>query len=74
MAASDSAQQRGCDLIFTEVKVIIKGKEILQGVSGSAQPGQLVAIMGPSGKCHAVYSRSGASLFTIEAINQLLKV
>lgn len=46
-----------CDMQFTDVsyKVIIKGiasseeKEILNGITGSVNPGEVLALMGPSG-------------------------
>jgi len=36
-------------MVFRQIVVTIKNKEILSGVSGDAKPGELLAIMGPSG-------------------------
>ena len=36
-------------LHFEDVSYNLKGKEILSGISGIAQPGQIMAIMGASG-------------------------
>ena len=38
------------DLVFRNVEVHINEKKILKDVSGVAQKGEMLAIMGPSGK------------------------
>lgn len=40
----------GMRLDFHDVSVQIENKWILQSVSGFAEPGKLLAVMGPSGK------------------------
>ena len=40
----------GSEMTFTDVCVDAAGKRILWSVSGKAVPGQMLAIMGPSGK------------------------
>ena len=42
-AAADS------QLIFSDLYVSIKSKEILKGVSGTAKSGELFAVIGPTG-------------------------
>ena len=47
----------GSVMTFTDVCVDASGKRILWSVSGKAVPGQMLAIMGPSGKSRVgVYS------------------
>lgn len=46
-------------LSFNEVSVKINDRQILQNVSGKVHPGEMLAIMGPSGrkislKCHRI--------------------
>lgn len=43
-------KQPGLELNFQHVNLNIKGKQILQDVSGLAKPGEILAVMGPSGK------------------------
>lgn len=40
----------GAEMIFRDVCVDASDKRILWGVSGKARPGQMLALMGPSGK------------------------
>ena len=40
----------GCELAFKDICVKIDKKNILKDVSGLAKPGEMMAIMGPSGK------------------------
>ena len=37
-------------LAFNDLRVEIGGKKILDDVSGSVKPGEVLAVMGPSGK------------------------
>ena len=37
-------------LTFNNLRVEIEGKKILDNISGSVKPGEVLAIMGPSGK------------------------
>lgn len=39
----------GFELIFKDIRVTIDKREIIKGVSGLAKPGEMLAIMGPSG-------------------------
>ena len=41
---------RGVQLEFKNLNVAVDDKKILKDVNGYALPGQLLAIMGPSGK------------------------
>ena len=58
---SNSHLSRGYELMFRDVVYKVDKKEILHGVSGSALPGQMLAIMGPSGQyihdCNTGYHR-----------------
>ena len=38
------------DLVFRDIEVSIKGELILKKLSGIAEKGEMLAIMGPSGK------------------------
>lgn len=38
-------------LSFTDLGVSINDRRILQNVSGKVHPGEMLAVMGPSGKC-----------------------
>lgn len=40
----------GAEMVFENVSVDANGKRILWSVSGKALPGQMLALMGPSGK------------------------
>ena len=40
----------GAEMVFQGVSVDANGKRILWDVSGKAAPGQMLALMGPSGK------------------------
>lgn len=42
--------QPGLQLKFESLYLDIKGKKILSDVSGCAKPGQMLAVMGPSGE------------------------
>lgn len=43
-------------LNFREINISIADRQILQGVSGKVKPGQILAIMGPSGELNFQYS------------------
>lgn len=45
-----SHQNKGFELTFKNVVIKAQEKEILKKVSGLAHPGEMLAIMGPSGK------------------------
>ena len=45
-----SALKTKMELKFNNVSVEVAGKLLLSGTCGSARPGELLAIMGPSGK------------------------
>lgn len=42
--------QPGLELKFENLKLDLKSKQILSDVSGCAKPGQVMAVMGPSGE------------------------
>ena len=42
--------QPGLELRFEHLDFSIKGKQILEDISGTAAPGKILAVMGPSGK------------------------
>ena len=48
-------QSKGCELVFEGVNVSINKRDILRDVAGCALPGEMLAVMGPSGKCDTVY-------------------
>ena len=52
---------RASGLVFDKVCVDVEDKRILWSVSGKAVPGQMLAIIGPSGKCGFVITRSDNS-------------
>jgi len=43
-------------LSFSNLGVKIDDRQILQNVSGKVHPGEMLAVMGPSGKCIVLYS------------------
>ena len=43
------------DLVFRDIEVTIKNKNILKQISGIAEKGDMLAIMGPSGKYISFY-------------------
>ena len=49
-ARGSIAKPSGSEMTFSDVCVDAGGKRILWSVSGKAVPGQMLAIMGPSGK------------------------
>ena len=49
MISTDS--EAGLELVFRDVCVSVEKKQILKKVCGAVSPGQLMAVMGPSGKC-----------------------
>ena len=51
-------QGYGCELTFRDISVKIEKKYILKNVSGLAKPGEMMAIMGPSGKKLIIVSDS----------------
>lgn len=42
-------QSEGSELVFKDLRVDIDKKAILKGIDGLAIPGEMLAIMGPSG-------------------------
>ena len=44
-------QSDGYELRFRDIVYKIDKKEILKSVSGNALPGEMLAVMGPSGRC-----------------------
>lgn len=51
--SSEQRQQlphKPLELIFTNVTVYVEKRRVLHDVSGLVKPGQLLAVMGPSGK------------------------
>ena len=56
----------GAELHFREVCVDASGKRILWDISGRAIPGQMLALMGPSGKL--------VSLFIYDALGSVMHV
>ena len=48
MTSSDP--EAGLELVFRDVRVSVGEKQILKTVCGVVSPGQLMAVMGPSGK------------------------
>ena len=44
-----SYQHKGYELIFKGIRVTIDKKPVLEDVNGVALPGEMLAIMGPSG-------------------------
>ena len=44
-----SQNRQGMDMVFKELTVSIGSRSILKNVSGLAKPGEILAIMGPSG-------------------------
>ena len=49
-AHSEKTTQPGVELRFEHLDFSIKGKQILEDVSGTATPGKILAVMGPSGE------------------------
>ena len=47
---SEKVAQPGLELRFEHLDFSVKGKQILEDVSGTATPGKILAVMGPSGK------------------------
>lgn len=45
-------------LSFTDIGLKINGRQILENVSGKVHPGEMLAIMGPSGKCSNLLCRA----------------
>ena len=43
------ASRTGASLRFSDISVDVKGKRVLNGVSGAVERGELLAVMGPSG-------------------------
>jgi len=41
---------RGYELVFRDITVTIKDKVLLDSVNGVGEPGEMLAIMGPSGE------------------------
>ena len=50
----NTAKPPGSEMSFSDVCVDAGGKRILWSVSGKAVPGQMLAIMGPSGKLYTL--------------------
>ena len=46
----DKHQTKGQELVFRDICVRIDKRDILKQVNGLAKPGEMLAIMGPSGK------------------------
>ena len=68
----------GVKVVFQDVNVRVKDTVILKNVSGEAVPGQLLAIMGPSGKSsiylyYCSYQHSGASEITSKLHSKVSK-
>lgn len=40
----------GCELVFNDISVKIGNEHILKNINGCAKPGELLAVMGPSGR------------------------
>lgn len=55
----ESAQLAGLDIKFNDISYRVKGscKHILTGISGSAQKGSMIGIMGPSGSGKCEYTQ-----------------
>ncbi len=63
------------ELIFSGVTVTIQKRYILRDVSGIVKPGELLAVMGPSGECHNITIRGLGRLTgsqTVEACGGLI--
>ncbi|KAJ3192709.1 glutamine--fructose-6-phosphate transaminase (isomerizing) [Irineochytrium annulatum] len=41
--------RKGCNIVFGKISYAANGREILRGVSGTAEAGKVLAVMGPSG-------------------------
>eukprot|EP00118_Oscarella_pearsei_P013876 m.114964 g.114964 ORF g.114964 m.114964 type:complete len:670 (+) comp37527_c0_seq1:84-2093(+) len=82
---SSTAARRGAALSFKDIVVNAGEKEILKGVSGSAERGQMLAIMGPSGagkttllnilagRLKKSYSQKGTVYFDSHPLNKRLR-
>jgi len=51
----EPAMKEGTNLVFKDVSVKIGQKTIISKLSGVAKSGQLLAIMGPSGRSRVIY-------------------
>ena len=52
MALPIPPDQPGMTISFNEISYKVENREILNGVTGAIRPGELLAIMGPSGISH----------------------
>ena len=57
-------QSKGCELVFEGVNVSINKRDILRDVAGRALPGEMLAVMGPSGE--------SGNIHIIKAVRMLL--
>lgn len=46
----------GCELAFKDICVNINKRDILKNINGFARPGEMLAIMGPSGMGKSIYN------------------
>jgi len=57
--SEEPTMKEGANLVFKEVSVKIKHKTIIHNISGVVKSGQLLAVMGPSGRSYVFFLGAG---------------